>query len=184
MDSSQRFYGAASALSILVLIIAAWYVFLPNFILNFERLSAAHPYVIFTPWDLPFFVGTPLLLSLVLGVAVRLFNKASDKFVRHIVKFALVFVVLTIITRVGYGFVGVHYLETKEYSRCWHLSSPSTFAGSVWVRHPEYCIDSSGPLRKPLLRWMDGQAQSGKPINATALRKQLLRLEQELVSAE
>ncbi|MBL4608712.1 MAG: DUF1240 domain-containing protein [Pseudomonadales bacterium] len=138
---------------------------------NIDRLNNHHIYVTSSNWWLPLIVGTPCYVALIALAFLRLFNAATDKRIQTCVKIALFFAIPALLIRVPYGFLASHQLKKNGYSSCWHYSSPSIYSPTVWVKSPQYCIESTGLVRHDLLEWIDHLSNGGHDTSPEAVRQ-------------
>ena len=141
-----------------------------EFLVNIYRLRERSIAVEVSNWDVPMFLAVPCFVSLIIGLVLRLTDLDRDKRIQRCVGVALIFAFLSIAVRIPYGFAVRSYMESLGYSPCWQLSSLAIMSPTVWVRNPGYCIENVGSVRRPLLQWINLQADGGVDVTPDEVR--------------
>ena len=120
-------------------------------------------------WDVPAFISLPCFLGLIAALVLRLLYLYSQQRIQRCVKFALAFAIAAIIVRAPYGLFVRYSFEKNGYSPYWALSSPAIYSPTTWVKHPSYCVQNSGSVRKEIIDWINDP--KNKNVSSEDLRK-------------
>ena len=168
------FYTVALGLSIYAILVLRG----KSFLANISNLQNNHIYVAVSSWDIPAFISVPCFIALMAILILRMRNRVPEVLIQSLLKVAIAFALLAIVVRILLGFSISHYMESKGYTSCPYYSSPALMSSRIWVRSSDFCVENSGSVRKPLLKWFDSLPAFGRNVSQKDVQQkvdQLLR---------
>ena len=174
---ASLFYISVLALSIYMILVLRG----KSFLANISRLQNNNIYVAVSNWDVAALISIPCFIVLIAVLILRLRSNVNEAQIQGLLKVAIAFALVAVIARVVFGFLGAYYMESKGYTLCPYYISPALMSPNIWVSSPAYCVENSGSVRKPLLKWFDSLPDFGRN---TTQEDVYLKVEQLLTEYE
>lgn len=159
--------------------VGLWLLLFPDMVFNQSLIEARSIAVQVSVWWAPALIGSPMFVLIAYGFILKIFEKDQGKQFQYVANAAIVFVLIAMVVRVFSGFVIDSRLADQGYSKCIYYTAPANFSPTAWVRAPEYCIEQTGVIRRPLMEWLQALPNAGRDVSAEEVREKA----QEILAA-
>lgn len=175
-SSLDKMKMAAFAAIFLATGVSFWLLFLPDLIFSQSLINAESIAVHMSVWWVPALIGSPMFLLLAYGFLLKIFEKDKGRQFQYVTNAAIAFALIAMVVRVFSGFVVDDRLGAKGYSKCIYYTAPANFSPTAWVRAPEYCIEQTGVIRRPLMDWLQALPNGGRDVTASEVRAKAMEM--------
>ena len=149
---------------------------LGNFIQNMKLLEQHAVAVYVSNWALPMAIACPAFVLFAIALLLKVVERDKGPHYSRLLNLAVGFGVVAIIARLPMGFILDNHVEEEGYSYCYWYTSPANFRPQVWVRSPEFCVEQTGVIRRPLMDWLQALPNGGRDVTHTAVREKALEM--------
>ncbi len=149
---------------------------LGNFLNNFQLFEQYAIAVYASSWALPMAIASPVFILLAFCLVLRLVGKDKGRLYTNTFNLAVGIGVVAILVRLPMGYMIESRLKEEGYSYCFWYTSPANFRPQVWVRSPEYCIEQTGVIRRPLMDWLQALPDGGRDVTAQEVRAKAMEM--------
>lgn len=149
---------------------------LGSFVENMKLLKQQAVAVYISSWAVPMAVACPAFMLLAFGLLLKVVGRDKGALYTGAFNLAVGIGVVAILVRLPIGLMLDKNLEDAGYTYCYWYTSPANFSPQVWVRSPEYCVEQTGVVRRPLMDWIQALPEGGNNVTPAEVRLKALEM--------